>query len=169
MATSKQTFDRQNKDDVRRLVTRALERLAASMNLPLINTPQAIEQLMGTWAQESSGGKYVTQLGGGPARGMWQVEKATYLDILNRCNADAYRELLVTAGDPDALMQDHFDLLVSNHTLSAQICRLKYFMSPGSIPEDLEGQAEYWKKYYNTELGAGTVEEYLANYQKYVA
>ncbi|MBV5327200.1 MAG: hypothetical protein JZU65_06100 [Chlorobium sp.] len=169
MAISKQSFDRQNKEDVRRLITRALERLAAATNLSGINTPQAIELLMGTWAQESTGGKYTTQLGGGPARGMWQIEKPTYLDILNRCSADAYRELLVTAGDPDALLQDHFDLLVSNHTLCAQICRLKYFMSPGLIPEDLEEQAEYWKKYYNTELGAGTVEEYLANYQKYVA
>ena len=124
MATSSQAFDRKNKNDVRRLITRALERLAAATNLPGMNTPQAIELLMGTWAHESLGGKYNTQLGGGPARGMWQIEKATYLDVLNRCSADAYRELLVAAGDPDALLQDHFDLLVSNHTLCAQVCRL---------------------------------------------
>lgn len=166
---SNQAFDTKNKQDVRRLVTRALEKLAIATNKPEMNTPQAIELLMGVWAQESQGGKYVTQLGGGPARGMWQIEKPTFLDILNRCDGDSYRELLVTVGDPHALLQDHFDFLVTNHTLSAQIARLKFYMSPGSIPEDLEGQAEYWKKYYNTPLGAGTVEEYLASYKNYVA
>ncbi len=28
---------------------------------------------------------------------------------------------------------------------------------------DVEGQAHYWKRYYNTPLGAGTPSEYIAN------
>ena len=33
--------------------------------------------------------------------------------------------------------------------------------NPRPIPADVEGQAEYWKLYYNTSCGAGTVEKFL--------
>ena len=46
----------------------------------------------------------------------------------------------------------------------AAICRLCYYRAPGALPDegDPEGQARYWKRYYNTPLGAGTVEKYIA-------
>ena len=33
--------------------------------------------------------------------------------------------------------------------------------NPRPIPADVEGQAEYWKLYYNTSCGAGTVKKFL--------
>jgi hypothetical protein len=49
------------------------------------------------------------------------------------------------------------------------MARVHYLRRPEPIPTDLTGQAEYWKKWYNTYLGAGTVEEYIENYKKYVS
>lgn len=45
--------------------------------------------------------------------------------------------------------------------LSLICCRLSYKRIPALIPGDLLGRAQYWKEYYNTEAGKGTVEHYL--------
>ena len=45
--------------------------------------------------------------------------------------------------------------------LSVILCRLFYLLRPGKIPDTLEGRAAYWKKYYNTEYGKGTIEHYI--------
>jgi hypothetical protein len=48
--------------------------------------------------------------------------------------------------------------------LGCVLCRLHYIRCPGFIPDTINGQAEYWKKYYNTYLGKGTTEQYLKNW-----
>ena len=46
---------------------------------------------------------------------------------------------------------------------SAIAARLVYLNKPAKIPKDLKKQAEYWKKYYNSEHknAKGTVEKFL--------
>ena len=46
-------------------------------------------------------------------------------------------------------------------------CRYHYLRCPGKIPNSLEGQARYWKQFYNTRKGKGTIQEYIKNYNKY--
>jgi hypothetical protein len=48
--------------------------------------------------------------------------------------------------------------------------RLHYYRVPKPLPEfnDIEGMAHYWKKYYNTNKGKGTILEFIENYSKYV-
>jgi hypothetical protein len=48
------------------------------------------------------------------------------------------------------------------------MCRVHYLRCPGTIPAGLRAQAEYWKKYYNTPLGAGTVDGYVQAWEKFV-
>jgi hypothetical protein len=117
--------------------------------------------LLGTCAQESHFGRYIAQIGDGPARGIFQMEPATYYDILNHSDLIVKRSILLPA---DA------NMLIYDIRLAIIAARLKYSMVPEKLPEanDLEGLAEYWKKYYNTKLGKGTVEEFIANYNKYV-
>lgn len=58
-----------------------------------------------------------------------------------------------------------------NLELQILSCRLVYwFKSASPIPSehDIEGLAGYWKKYYNSYLGAGTVEGAIEKYNKYV-
>ena len=41
--------------------------------------------------------------------------------------------------------------------------------NPASIPEDLEGQAEFWKTHWNTEAGAGHESEFIEKFNVYRA
>lgn len=57
--------------------------------------------------------------------------------------------------------------------LEAQILSARlvyYFKTSKAIPnyKDIKGLAEYWKKYYNSYLGAGTIEGAIEKYNKYV-
>lgn len=51
--------------------------------------------------------------------------------------------------------------LAEDPLLSFICCRLSYKRIPAAIPSDLLGRAQYWKEYYNTKAGSGTVEHYL--------
>ena len=54
-----------------------------------------------------------------------------------------------------------FEMLEYAPLLGAVLCRAKYYLVPEAIPLDREGRAKYWKKWYNSELGKGTVEHYM--------
>lgn len=53
-----------------------------------------------------------------------------------------------------------------NPFLSLLFCRLFYKLIPKEIPKTVEARASYWKKYYNTYKGKGTVEHYLRAVKK---
>lgn len=155
-----------DKHEVRELVTAALTELNYK-NL-ILNSPAAIELMMGTWAVESNGGHYLKQIGGGQARSAWQIEKPTFCDVIKRCKFQHNEILGMTAKFSSTISDSDFLLIETNHKLACQVARLKYFLCPGSIPETLEGQSAYWKHWYNTPLGAGTAEKYIAKYKTYV-
>jgi hypothetical protein len=119
---------------------------------------EAVELILGTTAKESDFGKYLKQLGNGPALGALQIERPTFNDLKQRF------------GNRFPSIQSFcFEQLEWDLKASIVIARIKYFSCPGPIPKDLMGQAQYWKRYYNTYLGSGTVEEYLESYRRYVA
>lgn len=126
---------------------------------------EAAENLvMGTAAQESRL-KYIHQLGNGPAKGLFQMEPATHDDIWG--NFLEYRD------DTAGLVLDYFaggkpdaDQMVWNMAYACAMCRVHYLRVPEGLPaaDDIDGLAAYWKEHYNTHLGAGTVEEFIENY-----
>ncbi|GAB0057936.1 hypothetical protein SIID45300_02270 [Candidatus Magnetaquicoccaceae bacterium FCR-1] len=127
-------------------------------------TEAAEELVLGTAIQES-GLRFVRQLGSGPARGLWQMEPATHDDLwLNYLNSRTKIGLNVLGpySKPDA------GRLVWDLGYACAMCRVHYLRCPGVLPAagDHEGQAAYWKRWYNTALGAGTIEQYLANWQR---
>ena len=156
-------MDITNKNDVREMIKNALAELNDGKTK--MNSTPAIELVMGTWAVESNGGHFLKQLGGGPALSAWQIEKATYKDIINRVPKHFLAILAQTIDKP--VEDSDFSLLENNHKFAAQICRLKYYLCPGELPYNLIERAKYWKKYYNTELGQGTVEKYISKYNTY--
>lgn len=131
---------------------------------------QAAENLvLGTAAQESHMGEYLVQLGNGPALGIYQIEPATHDDIYRSyLNYKPPLRSKVTSLLTKELTKKHN--LVFNLAYSTAICRVIYYRVPASLPDsgDVHGLAEYWKKYYNTVSGAGTVQEFIENYNKYV-
>ena len=121
---------------------------------------EALELIMRT-GQAESGYKCLTQIGG-PAIGFWQMEPNTMFDIID--NYVLYRPQIKTdlysIGYNDS---DSADILLGNITLQAALCRIHYRRVPAKLPKlgDIKGQAKYWKKYYNTELGKGTIEHFM--------
>lgn len=130
-------------------------------------SPAAAELVLGTACQESNL-RYLHQLGHGPAKGLWQMEPATHDDLwTNFINGRAkFREPLKSMSilaDPDEM--------VWNLLYAAAMCRVHYYRVKAPLPKvgKLEDQARYWKRYYNTVHGAGTVEEYIANWRKFAS
>ncbi len=132
--------------------------------------------IAGTIAQES-GGKYLKQLGNGPALGIVQMEPATYKDIW--MNYLKYRSSLslkvsVLASKKDT--KPHFpneSELISNLSFAVAMCRVHYrrVTEPLPVIDDfasfagfVEALGKYWKQYYNTHQGAGTVQEFIDNF-----
>lgn len=156
---------------------------------------QTADLLMGTIAQESAGGKYRRQIGFGwsdvsearPGRpslpeGAWGITQlehgsvsdslkllrrkpvmaATAAEFMSGGTDDATPEILYNM-QPLHLMR----LICMSDRLAVLLCRLHYKRIPALIPSTLSAQAEYWKLYYNTTKGKGTVEQYLRSYRKH--
>lgn len=130
-----------------------------------LHSLSAIELLLGTALQESRL-CWLHQLGGGPALGVYQMEPNTHKDIWE--NYLAYRPALAQRIPHIGAMKPHPMMMVGNLWYATAMARIHYLRAPEALPAagDLEGQAAYWKKYYNTELGAGTVDEYIRNWNR---
>ena len=129
-----------------------------------LHSNEAENLIIGTIAQESRGGEYLRQLGGGPALGICQMEPETFEDIWK--NYLEYKPHLKN----DILklcVTGEAEELVWNLKLAIAMCRVHYLRVSQPIPFGLTEQAYYWKKHYNTPKGKGTVDEYLENYKKY--
>jgi hypothetical protein len=109
-----------------------------------------------------TGYRHLKQMGGGPAIGFWQVEPATLIDILD--NYVKYRPELEKRLKSLGFDRSSVEVRVmGNIALQAVFCRLKYKRDRYALPKsnDLEGQAKYWKRVYNTHLGKGTITHFM--------
>lgn len=129
-------------------------------------TPEALQLILGTIAQESHLGKYIEQIKG-PAKGICQMEPATYNDIWK--NYLDFKPDLHDAILRMSVTGDEADEMRWNLKLAIAMCRVHYLRKKGAIPHDLQGQAAYWKTHYNTRLGKGTVAQYISNYKRFVS
>lgn len=125
----------------------------------------AIELLMLTAAQESGMGTYLQQIDG-PAFGIYQMESGTHKDVWRYLKNKPMLRGKVTQFMSQRNFND--EELIWNLAYATAICRVKYYMVPEPIPETLTGLAKYWKQYYNTQSGKGTIDEAIKNYTKYV-
>lgn len=123
---------------------------------------RAAEQLVMGTAMAESKLFFIQQIGRGPARGFFQMEPATHDDIWE----NYLRRRLDLLNDLKGLIirdMDLHDQLHGNLFYAAAMCRIHYLRFREPLPKegDWPGMAAYWKKYYNTRLGAGTVEGFL--------
>ena len=123
----------------------------------------AEDLVVGTSIHESGNFRYNKQVKG-PALGYIQMEPATYKDLW--LNYLAYKPELADKIEAEfgKFISIQPETLIDNPRLGVVMCRVHYLRKPGSIPVDLEGQAKYWKKHYNTYLGRGTAEQYVKAY-----
>ena len=149
-----------NEPQVKDLIKRVLD----SMDL---YSPEALDLVYKTGKVES-GYKYLRQIKG-PARGLFQCEAWVAVDICK--NYLAYRKKLMKKVAEatnvkisyfvDPKEEDWDFILETNIAAQIAMCRLHYRRIPKPLPSSPEGQANYWKKYYNSMAGRGTVEDFL--------
>ena len=128
------------------------------------------ETLVLATALAESGGTETRQKGGGPARGLWQMEPTTHDDLyktylfptLFKRHPELPRKLrkasLYVYGGS---FPPPSDLLFHNPRYACAMARIKYWRVPTALPDTLEGMAAYWKEHYNTRCGKGTVKHFL--------
>jgi hypothetical protein len=143
------SFDRQ---DFRGFVSHVLREAG-------LHSPAAVELLLGTCAVETDFGRYRRQLGGGPGCGPYQMEGATWGWLRPH-----YQRRLPEIRDRTVLE------MVWDDRFATIAARLRYLIVPEPLPpaDDIEALARYWKRHYNTALGKGTVEGFIAAYQRHV-
>ncbi len=125
--------------------------------------------LLGTALHESGGLRWLRQRGGGPARGLYQMEPATHDDLwanwlAHRPELAARLAALMTRQPPHAQ-------LVTNLGYATAMARIHYLRVPAALPPAGEpaALARYWKAYYNTPSGAGTVEAFLDAFHRHAS
>ncbi len=113
--------------------------------------------------------KYLMQKGGNNiARGFFQCEPYTAVSVCK--DYLQYRESLMKKVAEICYLDwkyfispnndDWKKILTTNITAQIVFCRLHYWRVPKKLPKTIDEQARYWKKWYNTEKGAGTVEHF---------
>lgn len=131
----------------------------------------AVNLLMLTASTESQMGTYLKQLGtttiGG--YGIYQIEKTTHDNVWGRfivASPNLRTNIRISCGYENKPILTR---LINDLTYATIIARLVYnaYSEPLPKPDDIVGLATYWKKYYNSVNGAGTVEEAVDNYKKY--
>lgn len=135
-------------------------------------SPNAVNLLLGTAAQESQLGHFIVQQGIGfnGGIGIYQMQKAAYNNIWDRQISNnialKMRIRLLLGYD----IRPVAERMASDLLLATAMARLYYHQITMSLPEhnDIPGLAAYWKKWYNTVLGKGTEQEFVDNYAKYI-
>ena len=123
-----------------------------------MNSPAAVNLILGTAAQESAFGTFLIQEGGGPGRGPFQMEAETFNWLREKFSQKPWGFSIRKCDD-----------LVYDLRLAIITCRVRYYVVPEPLPEadDLPGLAAYWKIHYNCG-GKGTEAEFISNYHRYV-
>jgi len=146
-----------------------VEEVLSKYNSFSLNTPAAVNLIMGTIAHESHMGKFRKQIKG-PARGIIQMEPATEKDIWEnylRYKLGLSLAITLRAGvkGPDPVQMQH------NDPYAIIMCRVHYLRVPAKLPDadNIQALAEYWKKHYNTSLGKGTVLKFMNDYKRFLS
>lgn len=99
----------------------------------------------------------------GPARGLFQMEPATHYDIWD--NYLKYRPELAAKvkGLKSIKWTNMADQLQYNDAYACALARVHYLRVPEKIPESgsIYDLAVYWKTYYNTPSGKGTIKHFM--------
>lgn len=125
-------------------------------------SPRAELAILMIMAHESGGGKWRRQRGGGPARGLIQMEPPTFDSVikfgaqignyLRRCGYDA-------AGVSCAMLE-------TDDALSVVMARGRLAMDAKPLPETAEAMADYLKTFWNGP-GKATPEKYLTDLERW--
>jgi hypothetical protein len=141
--------------------------LEPALNLIGLYSLSAHCLMLGTALQESNL-DFLVQKGCKEAKGVYQMELATYSDIgryLNKPANSKLKQRCLSACFYDCTPSP--DALIHNLRWSTIMARIKYEMIPWPIPneEDAPALAQYYKRYYNTAGGKAEVDKVIPVFQ----
>ena len=122
--------------------------------------------ILGTIAAETMLGEYKDPTPFRAGTGICQFDKIAFQDVKARTRK--HNTKLILENFNIDIHKVTYDMLEYNPLLSIIFCRLFYKLIPAEIPSDLYLMACYWKRYYNTEQGKGTVEHFIGNYHHFI-
>ena len=135
----------------------------------------AVDLVLATGIVESRY-EYIRQMGDGPARSFWQVEPSSAVD--NLIHYLKHRpKLMAKCAEATLVDLKHWqtydeklweEILEKNIAAGIVHARIKYWRVPKRMPTTVEGQADYWKRYYNTEQGKGDPEHFIEVVKKWL-
>lgn len=129
--------------------------------------------LLCTSAIESDCGHYIKQIDG-IALGIWQMEPKTHNDIWQNCDAlkTEFGQIIRNLAPIYSKLSD--DDLIDAPKYACAMTRLKYSMDPNPLPKltgdnnaDSRAFYDYYKRVYNTELGASTFDKWVVALKKH--
>jgi len=137
-------------------------------------SPVAEELLMFTVAHESDMGRYLKQLGGGPALSVFMIEKPTFNWLFN--------SVLTRPAEPkvnwpnirlkvhDITTKGTHDETIWNLQFATAIARLRYFVVKEPLPATTSAQAlgDYWGRNYQTTNDPKKIREAIRDYLRYI-
>ena len=158
------------------IIRPACASLSNFLEIPMINTPSAHALLLRIAAVESSL-RFRRQHHDGPGTSWWQIEPLTAASLMARAWDDPVWSNWAEVFDPERtgpIAKRHngeqselartriLVRLAFDPIFACQLARAKLWFAPEPLPppEDVDGQARYWKRWYNTPLGKGTVEAF---------
>lgn len=150
------------------VVIPTLEAMAEYTDQPSWASDEAVELVMGTGYYESrfEAIRQYARRGGarGPARGMWQVEHPrTHQSLwkwLERRGYHDWVQAITGIGDMDG------EALMADLRYGSLMCRVKYRTIRSPLPTTFRGMGEYYKRWYNTSAGSGTISGFVAAHRQ---
>lgn len=135
-----------------------------------LHTPAAENLVLGTALHESHA-RYIRQIKG-PAMGIYQMEPATHYDLHQnflRFNTPLKIRVNQYAGFFSGDLPDPGEL-IGNLFYATAMCRIHYRRLKAPLPtNEPYALAQYWKDFYNTRLGKGTVPQALPHFERAIA
>ena len=118
-------------------------------------------------AHESKRGEYISQLHGGPAGGMIQMERVTHTSTWRygaTCFDNALLCGIITAEEHKSQKVPDFDRLLYDLRYNIFMARQRLFMKPEALPHGVKNMARYLKKHGNSTMGAADELSYYNDY-----
>jgi hypothetical protein len=140
--------------------------------LRLLNlySKDAEELLVATCAQESLGGTYLCQVGG-PAVGIYQMEPATHDDLWHTILANDQTARWAVMKAMNTAMIPKADRMLWDMYYATFMARVLYLRIKDPLPsaDDIDALWDYYKRHWNTEIGAARKTDFIVNYNKFVS
>lgn len=127
----------------------------------------AIEMII---AHESFKGKYIKQIGGGPALGLIQMEPETHNDTWKHGDSiwdNALKVGIVNNYDHQNKIHPTPDRLIYDLSYNVFMARQRLFMKKGALPSSPGYMSMYLKENWNTVFGKADSYSYLNDWKEW--